>query len=540
MQLVEPQSQIIPGIVSVEKKKPSISGVQRRMGLAYDKLVMAAEEREASLSPKTIRTLGRLVLEFEQVNENLASIQAQIRQDIREKKRIFDEEKKLNKKEEDNLTSLRAGLFETRGKIAAFSALVAGKALLEGRVGDAAQSGALAIGAMLPEIVNIASTLVLGRLALGRGAGAVAGSVARGGMRMPRGLGMLGIGAAATIPFAMAGSASAADERRRELVRRQTETASINSEDVERFQSILTRFDAIISRTGGAEAKDTQKVAQEDPREKEKPPGSPPGGPSGGDVFAGDILADTPEEKAFIATVRETEGTAGKDGYSKFFGGSLYGGDLSKKTVQEVAELQKKFLREGKGRFYDAGAGKYRQSAAVGAGQFMRPEDIARAMGMDPAKVMFDEAFQNAAMLYLARKKRGVDPSKPLTLDDIRKLNPEWSGLGPYYGQTNRTVEQSLKIYEQNLREARPKLDPAVERLNKELDAERNVQEINKQKRNARGARGDVSFLQIPGRTNVAKPSGPKSTPSSTNVAFNNTFESVDRLQSQVTLGVFG
>lgn len=536
MQLVEPQSQIIPGIVSVEKKKPSISGVQRRMGLAYDKLVMAAEEREASLSPKTIRTLGRLVLEFEQVNENLASIQAQIRQDIREKKRIFDEEKKLNKKEEDNLTSLRAGLFETRGKIAAFSALVAGKALLEGRVGDAAQSGALAIGAMLPEIVSIASTLVLGRLALGRGAGAVAGSVARGGMRMPGGLGMLGLGAAATVPFAMAGSASAADERRRELVRRQTETSSISSEDVERFQSILNRFDAIISRTGGAEAKDAQKVAQEDPRgtDDTKPP-SPPG--PAGDVFAGDILADTPEEKAFIATVRETEGTASKDGYNKFFGGSLYGGDLSKKTVQEVAELQKKFLREGKGRFYDAGAGKYRQSAAVGAGQFLRPEDIARAMGMDPAKVMFDEAFQNAAMLYLARKKRGVDPSKPLTLDDIRKLNPEWSGLGPYYGQTNRTVEQSLKIYEQNLREARPKLDPAVERLNKELEAERNVQEIKKQKRNARG---DVSFLQIPAKTNVAKPSGPKSTPSSTNVAFNNTFESVDKLQSQVTLGVFG
>ena len=116
MQLVEPQNQILPGIVSVEKKAASITPLRRRMGLAYDKLLMEAEEREGSLSPKTIRTLGKLVLEFEQVNTNLAQIQAEIRQDIRDKKKYFDEEKKLYKKEEENLTSLRGSFFDLRSK----------------------------------------------------------------------------------------------------------------------------------------------------------------------------------------------------------------------------------------------------------------------------------------------------------------------------------------------------------------------------------------------------------------------------------------
>jgi hypothetical protein len=182
--------------------------------------------------------------------------------------------------------------------------------------------------------------------------------------------------------------------------------------------------------------------------------GSPSSGPggnvgAGGGVNAGGISTGTPEEKAFIATVREVEGTSGKDGYSKFFGGTQYGGDLTTKTVNEVVNLQKKFLSEGRGTF-----GKDR-SAAVGAGQFMQPEVVVRAMGLDPAKEKFTPDLQNRMMLYLAKKKRGIDVSKPLTLDDIRVLNLEWSGLGPIYGQTTRTRQQSKKIYDQNLREAK-------------------------------------------------------------------------------------
>jgi hypothetical protein len=176
------------------------------------------------------------------------------------------------------------------------------------------------------------------------------------------------------------------------------------------------------------------------------PPSAPPGG---GDVNAGDISADTPEEQAFIATVRETEGTGGADGYNKFFGGSQYGGDLSTKTVNDVAQLQKQFLSEGKGTFRGG------RSAAVGAGQFMEPENVVRAMGLDPDKEKFTPELQNKMILYLAKQKRKVDVSKPLSIEGIRILNEEWSGFGPRYGQTERTLQQTKQIYEQNLKEAR-------------------------------------------------------------------------------------
>lgn len=158
--------------------------------------------------------------------------------------------------------------------------------------------------------------------------------------------------------------------------------------------------------------------------------------PSGGNL--------TPEEQALISVIKKREGTSGPGGYSKFFGGSQYGGDLSQKTVMEVAELQKKFLREGRGR-YSGGV-----SAVVGAGQFKYPEQVVMAMGLDPNKERFTPELQNKMILFLARK-RGIDPTKPLSKRDFEILNKEWSGLGPFYGQNKNTIEGTLKIYQQDL-----------------------------------------------------------------------------------------
>ena len=531
MQLVEPQNQILPGIVSVEKKAASITPLRRRMGLAYDKLLMEAEEREGSLSPKTIRTLGKLVLEFEQVNTNLAQIQAEIRQDIRDKKKYFDEEKKLYKKEEENLTSLRGSFFDLRSKFAGLSAVLAGKALLEGRFGDAAANAGFAVTAMLPEIVNIASGLVLTRMALGGAGRAAAGAtVARGpGMRMPGmgGLGMLGL--AAAVPLTM----GAADIRRQELIKRQTGSAGISPEDAERFQATVTRFDAILSQKGGGgKSAEQPKVAVEDLM-KERPKKYPGGGGrTGGNVNAADVIADTPQEKAFIASVREVEGTASAKGYNTFFGGSQYGGDLSKLTANQVAELQKKFLREGRG---DYSGGR---SAAVGAGQFMEPENVVSAMGLDPSKEKFTPELQNKMILFLAKKKRRVDVSKPLTIEDLRILNNEWAGFGPRYGQTKRTLQQSLDIYNQNLREAQgAQTSPKPKKSAQDSGM---YGRYGEQSSTARPASSDVALLSIPGKQSVAKPQGPKSAPASSEVAFNTTFESVDRFTSNLILGVYG
>jgi len=151
-----------------------------------------------------------------------------------------------------------------------------------------------------------------------------------------------------------------------------------------------------------------------------------------------------PEEQALIATVRQREGTSSSAGYNKFFGGSQYGGDLSQKTVTEVAELQKKFLKEGRG-IYPGG-----ESGVVGAGQFKYPEQVVLEMKLDPNKEKFTPELQNKMILFLARR-RGIDPTKPLSTKDLQILNKEWSGLGPFYGQNKNTIEGSLRIYQKEL-----------------------------------------------------------------------------------------
>lgn len=256
---VKPQSSLIPGapdpLASFAQKEGIKLPVQQRMSRAYDKLLMEAEEKAGALSPKSIRTLGKLVLEFEQVNNNLSQIQKEIRADIRAKKAYFDQEKKLFKKEEDELKSIRGAFFGLRAKLGAFSALLAGKAFMEGRYSDAFTNASVAVGSFLPEIINITSSVVLGGLAVKGVAGAGAGAAARGGARVaptaaaPRmggRAGMLGLAGAGALAYT-AGRSGGAEERRQTLVARETgEDATISAQDVDRFSSILSRFDSIV------------------------------------------------------------------------------------------------------------------------------------------------------------------------------------------------------------------------------------------------------------------------------------------------------
>jgi len=234
------------------------------------------------------------------------------------------------------------------------------------------------------------------------------------------------------------------------------EEGTIPGSLLDRFSSILDKFSQALNslgtKTAAPKSSSSSSSSSSKDDTKKPPPGTGPG--PGGGVNAGDITADTAEESAFIATVREAEGTAGAQGYNTFFGGTQYGGDLSGKTVTEVKQLQEKFRAEGRGRFYDKGQGRYRDSAAVGAGQFMYPEQIVRDMGMDPDKVKFTPELQNQMILYLAKKKRGVDVSKELTAADFKILQKEWSGFGEYYGQGG-SLGRTAKLYAENLKEAR-------------------------------------------------------------------------------------
>ena len=184
-------------------------------------------------------------------------------------------------------------------------------------------------------------------------------------------------------------------------------------------------------------------------------------GGGGGNMDAADIKADTAEEKAFIATVRELEGTSGEKGYDTWYGGRT-DMKMTDMTMQQVHDEQTRRMAAGETTY-----GRH-SSAAVGAGQFMTPLAQVRAMyksqgrDFDPTKVKFTEELQNQLMLDLAKRKRGVDVSKPLTLAGMKKLGGEWASFTPQYGQTSRTASQSLGVYNENLGEARkvPPLTP--------------------------------------------------------------------------------
>ena len=172
------------------------------------------------------------------------------------------------------------------------------------------------------------------------------------------------------------------------------------------------------------------------------------GGGYSGNIDASKIKADSPEKMAFIATVRELEGTAGPNGYNTWFGGRS-DLDLSKLTVNQVVAEQKRRLNSGEATYNGL------TSAAVGAGQFLYPEETVRRMGLNPAIEKYTPELQNKMILFQSMSARGIDPSKQLSLRDVEILGKEWASFTPYYGQTGRSAATSLNVYKSNLKEAR-------------------------------------------------------------------------------------
>ena len=156
---------------------------------------------------------------------------------------------------------------------------------------------------------------------------------------------------------------------------------------------------------------------------------------------------------AAVKLIRQSEGTVGETGANKFFSGKLATdlgyGDLETKTFNEVAKLQQRFLDEGYGQFFNPATQKMDRSAAVGVGQFLYPErDLKNYLDMDPETTLFTEENQIKLVLAIAAKKRGVDLNKPLTIEDLKKLNEEWAGIASgKYKQNNRTLQSAINAY---------------------------------------------------------------------------------------------
>jgi hypothetical protein len=175
----------------------------------------------------------------------------------------------------------------------------------------------------------------------------------------------------------------------------------------------------------------------------------------------------TPQQKAFAETVSYAEGTSGSAGYNTWFGGRT-DLDLSKLTINQVVEEQKKRMREKdpSAQFIN-GAGQPDASYAVGKYQMTHPETYAKAAGLNPAVDKFTPENQDKLFLYgYIMKQAGVTEAEinapEMSDQTIDKLAPVFASFpnlfGPdykgrdiqgtsYYGQGGKSKEQIKEVY---------------------------------------------------------------------------------------------
>lgn len=271
--------------------------------------------------------------------------------------------------------------------------------------------------------------------------------------RMPRGrggklgLGLLGLGL-------LGGGAMAANKFIGSNENKQQTATGISEEIVAKFDSVLQKFDQAVSnlesRIGFGEGEDGKD-------KKGKKGGGSGGGAGAGNVDAATIKADTAEKKAFIATVREAEGTAGEQGYNTVYGGAVVP-ELTQMTLGELHEATKLGGTDRLPERLGGGVIPFKKdkhnSSASGALQLM-PDTLMGLMNSSnfDEDTIFTPEVQNQMILQLAAE-RGIDVQN-MDVSQMRKAGGIWAGLTPQYNQTTRTASDSMKLYEDNLIEAR-------------------------------------------------------------------------------------
>jgi len=156
--------------------------------------------------------------------------------------------------------------------------------------------------------------------------------------------------------------------------------------------------------------------------DKECPPCSTTGGQF--------VATGNQYERALLEAISLVEGTSGPDGYRTMYGGGKF---KAPPWVHPNTVVTKGY-----------------SSAAAGKYQFMPGtwNEAAKALGLKD----FSPANQDKAALWKA-KQRGVNPSKPISKEDVYKLGREWAALpGGGYGQDRYTADQFLKIYSDKLK----------------------------------------------------------------------------------------
>ena len=201
---------------------------------------------------------------------------------------------------------------------------------------------------------------------------------------------------------------------------------------LDRFNGILDKFSAAINSLGTKKPAPKQSSSSGStaaPKEKPTPP--PGGAPASGTVDISKINADTPEAKAFLATVGSTE--AGS--YNTIVGGQEVP-ELTQMTIKEVYDMAYSAPQAGTygvlpqrfgGRKINYGA----SSNAAGRYQF-HPDTMMsnlQAAGLKPTDIYSPE---NQDKLALALQvSLGGDPNKPLDEKNFRIAgsSPAWEGM---------------------------------------------------------------------------------------------------------------
>ena len=251
---------------AVEPQTPMVP-LERRMDSAYERMLLRVQDGTPVERPQ-IRGLGSVILEMEQLNNNMKSIQSEIQRDIRARRKYFEAEQKLLKKDIQNQQGFQtAALFDLRKVVGLASFGIAANELAQGDIGGAAQGIGLGTAAFLPEIANGVIAILAAKGLIGGIGGGM-----RGGGMVAGGLGMLGGGKAKGIlalaslgGLLLAGGALSAsnnsDSRRRQSVIENVRgDDTINASDVVRFRSQLTTADSILGAVKDT-AKDNSKGA---------------------------------------------------------------------------------------------------------------------------------------------------------------------------------------------------------------------------------------------------------------------------------------
>ena len=230
----------------VESQTPMIA-INRRVNTVFERLSKVEEDIVEIERPQQ-RMFGRILGQFQTVNNSMETMEDLIRQDIAAKRKYFREETKILEKDSRNLQRVNAGFGRqlVAGALGAFGI----SQILGGNFRDGATSLGGAAALLSPEILGVITTFVTTKLAT-RGllnTGSVS-NVTRvtGASKLKNPLLMTAALAASLILPGLMNNQNA-DKRRQESATRSIRgEETINKPDVIRFRSILERFDNIIS-----------------------------------------------------------------------------------------------------------------------------------------------------------------------------------------------------------------------------------------------------------------------------------------------------